>query len=761
MSKHSTEDRKRVKSDSDSDSTSALSNGDGDSDLDGLEDEFAGQLDLTSGHYELKRTDSGMTAYTEMLDEILNDDLADGEIDVGKSYEKVVVKKPSLEKAVAQAELESMKSAHKKLTKSEKKDRKAKYLKSKKDKTAQIKTMKDGDEEAEYDSDLEKRRTHFFRGKNLTSTLIDPETKKQRLRTREEVREYITKKFRGRPVYSDGVATIVDDAAKQEEVRKKVKEYFDDVISGNETTSLFNAGNRYSSAVRDLMKLTGLKGNPVVATSKFPWVAAEYSVGQMGGASGGGRGTALGDDESERPVGYDKDKRPVNRVLANNFIISMSMKEYRQLRDDGDLIDVNLDVAKGIGPNQVIEEVTFNSKVNGDHVLGSLPMVLPRFDRDYDTMSEDKKKQYHKIFGLDKVTYEKLQKKFKDDNVTIGAITEHLIRHHGNLMRAIAVNLDRKAGHKGKFVVPYSESYQGYVDDMASPAGSRLASRSARTGSASKSGSYVEDDGSVTSQIKRVKDPKRSYADDEFNSLMESQIAQDTYYAPPTVVAAGHLNEAIEEFLKGGRAQAVIGIHDENHFTAIRIEKDADSGFVTAITYFDPVVSLEGGVIHRIPAHVAGVLEEKFPDVEIVDARSTIQTYTTLSDESILIDNNHCGAFVCCIMSEMTKGNVRINPGSKKLEVKISDDDWCEIDGLSKSQSDEFGKEIRDFHSRFLRGDEILDAENQETILKNFVAGLRGETIVVEAETETKPTPRILLREFERVDKSPQRGKKK
>lgn len=398
--------------------------------------------------YILTRSESGMSNYSDLVDDILSEYKLDEEQEnIGHEYNKLKIRSYAQE-------------------------------------TNKYKAIGSPVDNKLKDDSLNSR-THLFRGKNLNTTVIDQDTGAQRPRTKDEKQHYVTKRFTGQPVHSDGVSTIKDDADKRKVVKEKVAKYFRNILAGNENTKLFNSGVAYSAAVSALMDLVGTRGNPVTATSKLPWVACEYAVGQMGGASGGDRGI---------PSGYDKNRKPVNRILANNFIISMTIVEYLALRVANDLIDVNVDVAKGTDVNRVIEEVTFNSEIPGELVIGSLPMVLPRFDRKYDEMSQEKRDQYKRVFGLDKRKYEELHSGVKTTGVKIGEITNHLILHYGTLLRRIAVSSDRRNGYTDKFVVPYNTQYCGYVDDLTTPKGTKLDSRAARQNSKNKTDSLIAQD---------------------------------------------------------------------------------------------------------------------------------------------------------------------------------------------------------------------------------------------------------------------------
>ena len=291
-------------------------------------------------------------------------------------------------------------------------------------------------------------RMHLFRGKCLNSKVLNAQGELEE-RNSESVKSTVTSSPAGLPLQSDALQGSPD--SKTPVVKEMTRKFLRDIKSGG-STSLFNAGKRYDKAVKDLMGLTGERGNTVVATSKFPYVASEYIAGNMGGAAGGGRAV---------PYGYRVDKKPVNRCLGNGYTISILLEDYQRLRDDNDLVDVNVDIGKGVKVNMMIEEVTFNTEIPERMMTGSLPMVLPRFDRKYDEMSADKKRQYKRVFNLDKKAYKHFQGKFRDKDTPIGEVVEHLILHHGDLLQNIAVAHDRREGYEGRFVVTQNPSYAG------------------------------------------------------------------------------------------------------------------------------------------------------------------------------------------------------------------------------------------------------------------------------------------------------------
>jgi len=89
-----------------------------------------------------------------------------------------------------------------------------------------------------------------------------------------------------------------------------------------------------------------------------------------------------------------------------------------------------------------------------------------------------------------------MYKKFKDllqseEQYPLGMLTEHLIRHHGSLMRKMAIKIDREGGYQDDFVITRNPQYYGEVEDI-NKEGQKLRLREARTGSAGKKTAYLK-----------------------------------------------------------------------------------------------------------------------------------------------------------------------------------------------------------------------------------------------------------------------------
>jgi len=230
----------------------------------------------------------------------------------------------------------------------------------------------------------------------------------------------------------------------------------------------------------------------------------------------------------------------------------------------------------------------------------------------------------------------------------------------------------------------------------------------------------------ITSKLERIRNPEADYTDDDMKDLGEMLLPTNVHYIVPAVAAVPTaLSQALDAFIQDPeKQQAVITIHNENHFTGVLIRKDQSNQFT--ITHFDPVGFAENGqLLHKIPDSIFRILSEKFPAASINNANSKIQSYTVIESgkkKTILIDNHHCGPFVLYVMTELAKGTVRSNPSKiKKFQLKANEQRWIDIPALDQNQSDAFGKLIRDYHARLLSGEQIENGNAQISILKNLI----------------------------------------
>lgn len=148
---------------------------------------------------------------------------------------------------------------------------------------------------------------HLFRGKCLNSKIFDGATRKLRQRTKLEKINYITRKYHGESIHSDGTALIINDSERVNQAEKVTRRYIRNIKEGKQNKAIFGAEASYSNAVKILMSQTKLKGASLVSTSKLPWVASEYAAGLSGGAAGGDRKTEYG---------YFRDGKPFNRIMG-------------------------------------------------------------------------------------------------------------------------------------------------------------------------------------------------------------------------------------------------------------------------------------------------------------------------------------------------------------------------------------------------------------------------------------------------------------
>ncbi len=209
--------------------------------------------------------------------------------------------------------------------------------------------------------------------------------------------------------------------------------------------------------------------------------------------------------------------------------------------------------------------------------------------------------------------------------------------------------------------------------------------------------------------IARVRNYDSFYADDEINLIMDRQLPLNTAYISPAIsLVPEAFNQAIVNFIQSSsQNQAVIVIADQNHFTGIHIARDIHTGF--SIRYFDPSVDADyHRPLHDLPVHIAASLYENFPNVEIRATRNIIQTSRSENDVMI-IENNHCGAFVTHFMTEMARGNIRVDAG---IIQEREGAHWRDIKDLTSLESDQLGQKIRNYHGQFLESKGAMREEN-------------------------------------------------
>lgn len=209
-------------------------------------------------------------------------------------------------------------------------------------------------------------------------------------------------------------------------------------------------------------------------------------------------------------------------------------------------------------------------------------------------------------------------------------------------------------------------------------------------------------------QVSRVKNYASFYADDEIDLMMNAQLPRSVAYITPAISAVPQeFNQALVNFIQNPlQNQAVIVVAEQNHFTGIHVARNSQ-GEVT-IGYFDPMVDRDWRrPMHDLPPYIIASLNEKFSGVMITAADTVIQT-----SSSEIVDNNHCGAFVTHFMTEIARGNLRINADlDGRIQERI-DGIWRDIPDLNRAESNQLGEIIRDYHARSLASAEMRYEEN-------------------------------------------------
>lgn len=186
-------------------------------------------------YYRLTRSDSDMSQYSDLVEEMLSDQIESGSKFAihQKEYEIIDVIISNLEIVEIDKKIEKLKSDNKslgqraskrattnKITLAEKELLKAANYKEEA-KLEALRELLPKEKERDYDDEDAIKKMHLFRGKNLNNQILDLATGELRERTKEEKEEYVTRKYSGKIIYSDGTATIRNDKIESQKLKKK------------------------------------------------------------------------------------------------------------------------------------------------------------------------------------------------------------------------------------------------------------------------------------------------------------------------------------------------------------------------------------------------------------------------------------------------------------------------------------------------------------------------------------------------------------
>jgi hypothetical protein len=508
-----------------------------------------------------------------------------------------------------------------------------------------------------------------------------------------------------------------------------------------------------------------LKSNPYISTGKTPEHAVRYALGL----------SFLPTKKSRRadPRYRQADGQAKYRLIGLLYVTFHTVDEYNEAAP-GDVTRLNKEARIGAHVNYLNEtEVSFVGGIKGENVAITMPILYPSFKKDWEPY-------YQEMYDLNQPTYNyykealmQTQRHAADHKVVKNEIREHLKEHYSAIAISLAKSKAEEVGKKLVYINPLgkmkpyeekkltgkskslsgemkklstggSESYrktrpwENFRKDASAPDPLPQKLDYLPAGQAQKNktaGELLQD------KLARVSNPKEFYADDEMNDLLSASLAPDVEYITPAIAQIkDQLSSAITGFIENAdKKQAVIAIQDDNHYTALHMVKTDDGKF--ALTYVDTTVdALSRTPLHPIAQTVMDTLEERFQaPINITKSTSYIQSHHIETDANNkqfrMIDNNHCGPFICDIMTKMTRNQIRINPANSSLQL-LTGSSWNDIDTLDKEQSNKYGNTLRARHAQF-----INQAVNVDTSgISDVLGGLDLNKVEEKPKTAPKPT---------------------
>jgi hypothetical protein len=176
-------------------------------------------------------------------------------------------------------------------------------------------------------------------------------------------------------------------------------------------------------------------------------------------------------------------------------------------------------------------------------------------------------------------------------------------------------------------------------------------------------------------------------------------------------------------------AMPVVAGFGYSHFCAffISARTDEEGKRSFKVSYINPM-----GAGHGVPSHISSAVAEVFG----IDRRDIIQTQNRIQhssvnygDLSLQPTNNHCGAFVSDILSNLINGDVVVSKETKRLQQKeptiFNKDNFANIKDYSQQDSQEHGQRIRARHANQLSAElpRSSDSRNAETTSQTTTKG--------------------------------------
>jgi len=463
---------------------------------------------------------------------------------------------------------------------------------------------------------------------------------------------------------------------------------------------------------------------------------------------------------------YSADKKPKHRLIGIATVIIHEANEYlKRVKADIEKLRKDKKIGGLSGVERNNQEILFDREIETQNLAGYVPLIYPNLSKKYS--SEDKK-----LFGLENTSSPSISKGLPR---SLGKTTKEnsIYSILKRLQWRLAEKYVRDRNPNGELLWVYNNGKfnRFRVNQQLEKKAKKAADKKGRA--VRKLDTEFKDaasavqpkpvqgealgpsqDLALTQQLKeklkRVGNPEQRYDDADMKSLGEMLLSPDVHHIAPAIIyVANDLNQSISDgFINDPTKQhAIITIHSGDHFMGVYLHRATDGQI--SIIYFDPTVSKQDQQpLHNLPPNVTTILAQRFPTIPIINVGSEIQTYTTRKsglEEFNDIDNLHCGPFVLCVMTEMSKGNVRLNPnGTRKLQIKFSDGSWKDLPKLSQEQSNYLGQTIRNYHLTLLASSHGADNDHQIDILRSLIPMPLETMSVLESALPKVPLKKVL-----------------
>lgn len=191
----------------------------------------------------------------------------------------------------------------------------------------------------------------------------------------------------------------------------------------------------------------------------------------------------------------------------------------------------------------------------------------------------------------------------------------------------------------------------------------------------------LDEHGLTQEVLRHIQNPDEYYDYSAVNLILETTAPQNVKVIP---IEGGdrkiYLERAFREFRESNFQEAIIPIHNQNHFVGIYIKYNEEQERYEVL-YFDPF-GIES--IVEIPEDIRDLLKRRFgvEEADIKFSRTAIQS-----------QNAHCGPFTIFLLRAIANGDIEVQ--DQEIFARNQQGDFIKIDNLNAGSSDEFGMFLR------------------------------------------------------------------